>query len=165
MFKFDNLNSLTNEEKYKLMLNALKGQLSSESDELANLCNCVAIIYFFVDDINWSGFYIKRESELVLGPFQGRPACNRINIGSGVCGTAVEKKQIQRVKDVEQFQGHIACDSKSRSEIVIPIIKNKKIYGVLDIDSPVVNRFTILEEEFLSKAVDILNDYITWENI
>lgn len=162
MIKLDSINKMTNEQKYRYMLTLLEGQLSSESDVLANLSNASAIIYALVDEINWSGFYFIREDELVLGPFQGRPACNRIAIGKGVCGTAVENKEIKRVENVHDFQGHIACDSASNSEIVIPIIKDEIVYGVLDIDSPIFNRFTELEENYLIKFVDKLNQYIDW---
>ncbi|MBD8045907.1 MAG: GAF domain-containing protein [Clostridium argentinense] len=155
---------MTREQKYRYMLTLLEGQLSSESDVLANLSNASAIIYALVDEINWSGFYFIKEDELVLGPFQGRPACNRIAIGKGVCGTAVKNKEIKRVENVHEFQGHIACDSASNSEIVIPIIKDEIVYGVLDIDSPIFNRFTELEEKYLIKFVDKLNEYVDWKN-
>ncbi|MEG0771694.1 GAF domain-containing protein [Clostridium sp.] len=154
---------MTTEEKYKYMLILLEGQLSSESDIYANISNASAIIYAIMDKLNWSGFYFMRSGELVLGPFQGRPACNRIQVGKGVCGTAVSTKEVQRIANVYEFPGHIACDSASNSEIVIPLIKNEKVYGVLDIDSPVLNRFTELEEKYLLKFVEKLNKYIDWE--
>lgn len=163
MFKLDPIKKMTNEEKYKYMLILLQGQLSSETDEIANLSNASAIIMACVDRLNWAGFYILRDGELVLGPFQGLPACNRIQIGKGVCGTAVADRTIQRVSDVHLFPGHIACDSASNSELVIPIIKNGIVYGVLDLDSPEKGRFTEQEEPFLVKFVEILNKYINWE--
>jgi L-methionine (R)-S-oxide reductase len=165
MIKLDVLDKMTTEEKYKYMLILLEGQLSSESDIYANISNASAIIYAIMDKLNWSGFYLMRNGELVLGPFQGKPACNRIQVGKGVCGTAVTTKEVQRIEDVHKFPGHIACDSASNSEIVIPIIKNDKVYGVLDIDSPVLNRFTELEERYLVKFVEKLNKYIQWEMI
>ena len=160
MFKFSNIEKMTREERYKLMINFVTSQMSSENDILANLSNISAIIYVMLDDINWSGFYLKRGDELVLGPFQGKPACNRIKIGHGVCGTAAKLRKIQRVENVEEFPGHIACDCESKSEIVIPIIKNDELYGVLDIDSPFLKRFLDLEEKYLVKLVDKLEEYM-----
>jgi len=156
---------MTAEEKYKYMLILLEGQLSSESDLYANISNASAIIYSIMDRLNWSGFYFMRNNELVLGPFQGKPACNRIAVGKGVCGTAVSTKEVQRIDNVHEFPGHIACDSASNSEIVLPLIKNNKVYGVLDIDSPELERFTELEEKYLIKFVEKLNKYIDWENL
>jgi GAF domain-containing protein len=118
-----------------------------------------------MDRVNWAGFYILRQGTLILGPFQGLPACNRIEIGKGVCGTAVTLREIQRVLNVHEFPGHIACDSASNSEIVIPIIKEGKVYGVLDLDSPEFERFTELEEKYLAKFVEKLNKYINWEEV
>jgi L-methionine (R)-S-oxide reductase len=163
MIKLDGIEMMTAEQKYKYMIILLEGQLSSEKDVLANLCNATAIINVIMDKINWVGFYFRKENELVLGPFQGKPACNRIKIGSGVCGTAVAEKKIQRIENVHNFPGHIACDCESNSEIVVPIIKNDKVYGVLDIDSPEINRFSSLEEKYLVKFVEILNKYINWK--
>jgi len=165
MIKLDALKKMNTEEKYKYMLILLEGQLSSEKDTLANLSNASAIIKAAMDRLNWCGFYFVRQNELVLGTFQGLPACNRIAIGKGVCGTAVESGKIQRIDDVHKFPGHIACDSASNSEMVIPIIKNNKVYGVLDIDSPEFNRFGELEEKYLTKFVDKLNSYINWDEI
>ncbi len=112
-----------------------------ETDVVANLANASALIFDIVDDLNWAGFYILRDGELVLGPFQGKPACVRIKIGKGVCGTAAEKDETLVVADVHKFAGHIACDSASRSEMVVPLHKNGTIFGVLDLDSPKINRF------------------------
>ena len=109
--------------------------------------------------------FIFKGGELVLGPFQGLPACNRIAIGKGVCGTAVATREVQLIPDVHQFPGHIACDAASNSELVIPIIKDDKVYGVLDLDSPVKNRFTELEKDYFVQLVDILNKNINWDNI
>lgn len=156
---------MNEEERLKYMNMLLKSQLSSEQDDLANLSNASAIIMACVERLNWAGFYILRGDELVLGPFQGLPACNRIEIGKGVCGTAVKTRQVQLVPDVHQFPGHIACDEASNSELVIPIIKDDKVYGVLDLDSPEKGRFTELEKEYFIKFVDILNEYIDWNNV
>jgi L-methionine (R)-S-oxide reductase len=165
MFKLDALNKMDTEQKYKYMLILLEGQLSSEKDSLANLCNASAIIKTIINRLNWAGFYLIRKEELVLGPFQGLPACNRIVIGKGVCGTAVLEKKVQRIQNVHEFPGHIACDSATNSELVIPIIKNETIYGVLDLDSPEFERFSELEEKYLILFVEKLIKYIDWENI
>jgi L-methionine (R)-S-oxide reductase len=165
MIKLDALTRMTTEEKYKYMLILLEGQLSSEKNVLANLSNASAIVKACMDRLNWAGFYFMRDMGLVLGPFQGLPACNRITVGKGVCGTAVSERKIQRIANVHEFPGHIACDSASNSEIVLPIIKNDVIYGVLDLDSPELNRFTDLEERYLIKFVEKLNKYINWEEV
>jgi GAF domain-containing protein len=165
MFKLDPIKNMNQEERLKYMLILLKGQVSSEKDSLANISNVTGIIMACVDRLNWAGFYILRDNELVLGPFQGLPACNRIAIGKGVCGTAVKSREVQLVSDVHLFPGHIACDDASNSELVIPIIKDSKVYGVLDLDSPAKNRFTELEKEYFIKLMDILNEYVDWNNI
>lgn len=165
MFKLDPIKKMTQEERLKYMLILLKGQVSSEKDDLANVSNATGIIMACVDRLNWAGFYMMREDELVLGPFQGLPACNRIGLGKGVCGTAVSTREVQLVPDVELFPGHIACDAASKSELVIPIIKNDKVYGVLDLDSPEKDRFGELEEKYFIEFVNILNQYIDWEKI
>ena len=165
MFKLDPIKKMNQEERLKYMLILLKGQLSSEENDLANISNATGIIMACVDRLNWAGFYMMRGRELVLGPFQGLPACNRIDIGKGVCGNAVSTKEVQLVPDVHLFPGHIACDSASNSELVIPIIKNDKVYGVLDLDSPEKDRFTVLEEKYFIEFVNILNQYTNWEKI
>jgi GAF domain-containing protein len=165
MIKLDSLSKMNIEERLKYMLILLKGQLSSEGDIIANLSNAAAIIDVCLDRINWAGFYILKEDVLVLGPFQGLPACNRIEFGKGVCGSAIKEKETILVDDVDLFPGHIACDSASRSELVVPIIKNNKVYGVLDIDSPDKFRFTSLEKKYLEKFVEILNEYVEWDEI
>ena len=124
--------------------------------EVANLANASALLWQEMDGINWAGFYKMTEGILVLGPFQGKPACIRIPVGRGVCGTAVAEDQIQLVYDVHQFPGHIACDSASNSEIVLPIHVNGEIWGVLDIDSPHIGRFTEADREGLKKVVSVL---------
>lgn len=160
MFKLNGIDKMTIEQKYRYMLNLLEAQLSSEKDIIANLSNASAILNVIFHDINWVGFYIMKDNQLVLGPFQGLPACNRIKIGVGVCGTAVVKKEVKRVYDVHEFPGHIACDEASRSEIVVPIIIKEEVFGVLDIDSPYIGRFTELEEKYLIKFVEILQRYL-----
>ncbi|MDR1774410.1 MAG: GAF domain-containing protein, partial [Clostridioides sp.] len=154
---------LPKEKRYKYMMTYITTQLEIESDVYANISNASAILFAILENINWSGFYFMRGGELVLGPFQGLPACNRIKVGKGVCGTSVEKREVQRISNVHEFEGHIACDSASNSEIVIPIIKNDKVYGVLDIDSFEYDNFSELEEEYLVKFVEKLNEKIDWE--
>ena len=124
--------------------------------EIANLANASALLWQYMEDINWVGFYKMTDDILVLGPFQGKPACVRIPMGKGVCGTAVAEDKVQLVYDVHDFPGHIACDSASNSEIVLPIHVGEKIWGVLDIDSPFVGRFTEADREGLQKIVAIL---------
>jgi L-methionine (R)-S-oxide reductase len=165
MIKLEALSKMKDEDRYKYMLILLEGQLSSEKDSLANLCNAAAIIKAAMERLNWVGFYILRGNHLVLGPFQGLPACNRIEIGKGVCGTSAYERKLMRIEDVHLFPGHIACDCASNSEIVIPIINCDKVYGVLDLDSPEKGRFGELEEKYLIKFVEKLNKYITWEEI
>ena len=165
MFKLDPIKNMNEEERLKYMIMLLRGQLSSEKDNLANISNATGIINACVDNLNWAGFYILRDDVLVLGPFQGLPACNRIAIGKGVCGTAVDTREVQLVPDVNLFPGHIACDSASNSELVIPIIKDNKVIGVLDLDSPLKERFTQLHADYFVKLVDLLNQYIDWEKI
>nr|WP_300003454.1 GAF domain-containing protein [Tissierella sp.] len=165
MVNLEPIKKMTPQERYKYMLILLKGQVASESDPLANISNAAALIFNIVEDLNWSGFYILRDDELVLGPFQGLPACNRIKMGKGVCGTAAESKEIQLVDDVNAFPGHIACDGASQSELVLPIIKDERVYGVLDLDSPLKSRFTDLDKEYFIKFMDILNEYIDWERV
>ncbi|MGM9590776.1 MAG: GAF domain-containing protein [Faecousia sp.] len=128
--------------------------------ETANLANTSALLWQYLPQINWVGFYKMTEGILVLGPFQGKPACVKIPVGQGVCGTAVAEDQVQLVYDVHDFPGHIACDSVSNSEIVLPIHKNGEIWGVLDIDSPVVGRFTEADREGLSKIVAIVEKFL-----
>ena len=123
---------------------------------VANLSNASALLWEALTDINWAGFYILEDDRLILGPFQGKPACIVIPVGKGVCGTAVAEDRTQLVPDVHQFPGHIACDSASNSEIVIPIHKNGKIWGVLDIDSPVLARFTEADQAGLTQFVHTL---------
>ena len=140
---------------YALLLKQLESVLSMETDPVANMANMAAVLFNSLPDLNWAGFYVLRGRELVLGPFQGKPACVRIALGKGVCGTAAQTGQTQRVEDVHRFAGHIACDSASKSEIVIPIFKNGNVWGVLDIDSPVLTRFDAEDQAGLERAVEI----------
>jgi len=146
----------TREEKYNLLIKQLTALLEGETNQVANLANASALLGQFLQDINWVGFYLLDQEGLVLGPFQGLPACVRIPIGKGVCGTSAQKRETVRVEDVHQFPGHIACDTASNSEIVIPLLKEGELLGVLDIDSPSLNRFDEVDQLFLEKFVEAL---------
>jgi L-methionine (R)-S-oxide reductase len=148
------------EKNYELVIKQLKALIEDEKDQIANLANASALLNQFLDTINWVGFYVYREGELVLGPFQGLPACVRIPLGRGVCGTAAQEERTYLVSDVHQFPGHIACDSASQSEIVVPMVKDGQLYGVLDIDSPIKERFDKLDQVYLEKFVAQLIDYL-----
>lgn len=147
-------------EQYQLLSKQLDALLTGEHDLIANLSNASALLNQFLEQINWVGFYLLKEEELVLGPFQGLPACVRIAIGRGVCGSAVAQKQTFVVDDVHAFPGHIACDAASKSEIVIPIVKNEEVIGVLDIDSPITSRFTQEDRVGLELFVNTLLKHI-----
>ncbi|MED4803989.1 GAF domain-containing protein [Bacillus atrophaeus] len=144
------------EKDYQLLLKQLEAITEDETDAIANYANASALLYHSLDEVNWTGFYFAKEGELVLGPFQGLPACVRIPFGKGVCGTAYSNGTVKRVSDVHAFPGHIACDAASQSEIVLPIHVNGKVIGVLDIDSPVKNRFDEVDETFLTLFVEKL---------
>ncbi|TGB04044.1 GAF domain-containing protein [Halobacillus salinus] len=150
----------TKQDNYELLLKQLKALIEDEPDNIANLSNASSLLNQFLDDVNWVGFYLWKEEQLVLGPFQGLPACVRIPSGKGVCGTAVSEGKTQRVADVHAFPGHIACDAASRSEIVVPIYKNGEIYGVLDIDSPSTDRFDEEDESYLDRFVKTIESYL-----
>lgn len=145
---------------YELLLKQLTALTEDENDTIANLSNASALLNQFLDDVNWVGFYLWKKEQLVLGPFQGLPACLRIDYGKGVCGTAIETQESQLVDDVTKFPGHIACDSASKSEIVIPLTVNNEIYGVLDIDSPSTNRFDETDREYLEKFGEIVEGFV-----
>jgi L-methionine (R)-S-oxide reductase len=134
----------------------LASLLSGEPDPIARAANTAALIFGALPDINWAGFYFLRDGVLVVGPFQGRPACTRIPVGRGVCGTAAARREIVIVPDVNEFPGHIACDTASRSEIVIPLLVGEKILGVLDIDSPSTGRFDSHDARGLEQLVAVL---------
>jgi L-methionine (R)-S-oxide reductase len=165
VFTVDKIEARNPEEFYRQLNTYLIGLIEDEADWLASLSNAAALLYLLIENINWAGFYLYKQGELVLGPFQGKPACTRIPLGKGVCGTAAQTREIQVVKDVDLFPGHIACDAASKSEIVIPIIKGNRLIGVLDIDSPVKARFDDRDARGLSDFVDILNRYIHWPEI
>ena len=142
---------------YRDLASALEGLVAGESDAIANMANASALIYETLPDVNWVGFYRNVGDELVLGPFQGRAACIRMTFDQGVCGAAAKSRQVQRVEDVHVFPGHIACDSASNSEIVVPLIRDGELIGVLDIDSPKHGRFTEEDEAGVVKLGEILS--------
>lgn len=141
---------------YRDLASALEGLVAGEPDAIANMANATGLIYETLPDVNWVGFYRNIGGELVLGPFQGRPACIRMTFDQGVCGAAAKTRQVQRVEDVDVFPGHIACDSASRSEIVVPLIRDGEVLGVLDIDSPKKARFTAEDEAGVVKLAEIM---------
>lgn len=144
------------QQHYSELAQQIEAIVAGESDFVANMANISAILYWALDNVNWAGFYLVKEGQLVLGPFHGQPACIRIPIGKGVCGTAVSENCIQLIDDVHQFSGHIACDAASNSEIVLPIRHNNQIIAVLDIDSPNIGRFDLGDKTGLSRIVEIL---------
>ena len=139
---------------YALLDSQVDALLKDEPDALANAANFVALLYNALDDVNWLGIYVLRGDELVLGPFQGQPACVHIALGSGVCGTAAQSLETQRVPDVHAFPGHIVCDAASRSEIVVPLIVDGELAGVLDIDSPSLDRFSESDQAGIQKLCE-----------
>lgn len=145
---------------YDYMNLKLTGLICDETDWLANLSNTSALLWLLLDDINWVGFYLYKNGELVLGPFQGKPACTHIEMGKGVCGSAAMERKTQVVKNVDEFPGHIACDSASKSEIVIPIIQDNELKGVLDIDSPILSRFDEDDRDYFENIIDTFNKYV-----
>src|SRR5690606_17910813 len=146
-------------QSYQEMIEQLKSLIADEYDLIANLANTSALLNQFMDHINWVGFYLFKDGELVLGPFQGKPACIRIPVGKGVCGTVVARKETIVVPNVHEFPGHIACDEASNSEIVVPMIKGDTIYGVLDVDSPIFERFDSIDQHYLEQVVRFLIDH------
>jgi len=157
MIEAPDLTDLSKDVFYELLIKQVKAIVEDESDFIANMANISALLFYSMENINWAGFYLLREKgELVLGPFQGKPACVRIKVGNGVCGTAVDQRETLIVPDVHKFPGHIPCDSASNSEIVVPMLKNQQILGVLDIDSPEFNRFNTTDQKGLEKIVETL---------
>ncbi|HZW99957.1 MAG TPA: GAF domain-containing protein [Trueperaceae bacterium] len=149
-------------ERYLELRRYVDALTKDEPDWLANLSNVAAAIYDHVHGVNWAGFYLLKNGELVLGPFQGRPACVRIAVGRGVCGAAVSERRTQVVPDVHAFPGHIACDARSRSEIVVPIIVGGQVVGVLDIDSPNLRNFDIEDRRALETIVADIVPRVDW---
>jgi L-methionine (R)-S-oxide reductase len=141
---------------YQELARELAALIAGERDLIANLANSAALLFHSLPDLNWAGFYLLKDGELVVGPFQGKPACVRIALGKGVCGTAAAQRATQLVRNVHEFPGHIACDSASNSEIVVPMIRNGELIGVLDLDSPQLARFDEQDQEGLEKFVATL---------
>ncbi len=161
MFDAADIRHLPKTELYDELARQLDGLLHGERDLIANLANASALIFQSLPDLNWAGFYIVREGELVLGPFQGRTACIRIAIGQGVCGTAVSQARTQLVPDVHAFPGHIACDSASASELVVPLIIDGEVKAVLDLDSPRLARFDAADAAGCERLVEVLLRHVT----
>ncbi|WP_088013471.1 GAF domain-containing protein [Gottfriedia acidiceleris] len=152
----------TKEQQYTTLTAQVKALIDGEHNLIANLANTSALLNQFLHQINWVGFYLKDgdRDELVLGPFVGLPACVRIPYGKGVCGTSAQTKTVQRIDNVHEFPGHIACDAASNSEIVIPLMHNGEVIGVLDIDSPEFNRFDEMDQKYLQAIVNLVEDTI-----
>jgi L-methionine (R)-S-oxide reductase len=144
------------QQQYSQLISQAKSLVSGEQDLIANMANISALLFNGLEDVNWAGFYLYKDEQLVLGPFQGQPACIRIPMGKGVCGTSASTQTVQRIDDVHGFDGHIACDAASNSEIVVPIVVNNALIGVLDIDSPNHARFTQDDEDGLVEIANIL---------
>jgi L-methionine (R)-S-oxide reductase len=145
---------MTKSNVYDSLVEQLASLLSGERDRIANAANTAALVWGALDEVNWAGFYFAQGNELVVGPFQGKPACTRIALGRGVCGAAAQRRETLVVPDVREFPGHIACDAASRSEIVVPIISGDNLVGVLDLDSPVTNRFDENDRKGLERVVE-----------
>ena len=156
MYRADKIKTNKKEEYYRQLNQLLTALIDEEKSMIANLANAAALLFHQLDNINWAGFYLLDRNQLVLGPFQGKPACTRISVGNGVCGKAAAQKKSLNVPDVHAFPGHIACDPASRSEVVIPILHGKELLGVLDIDSPNANRFDDADLRGLEEFVHIL---------
>lgn len=148
------------QDQYTILCEQLSALLQDEYNEIANMANMSALLYNTLDNINWAGFYLLKDIELILGPFQGNVSCMHIALGKGVCGTCASTLHIQRVDNVHTFPGHIACDANSNLEIVLPIYKEGKLFGVLDIDAPIHARFDMDDELGLSKCVNILEQHL-----
>ena len=143
------------------LLQQAEALLSVTGDAVANAASLSALLFHTLEDVNWVGFYLLKGDQLVIGPFQGKPACVLIPVGKGVCGTAADTLQVQRIEDVDAFEGHIACDVESRSEIVVPLVKDGRLLGVLDVDSPCLGRFNVQDQEFLEDIAGLYLQSIT----
>lgn len=165
MFEMTALTHASKPAVYDDLRGQLSALLSGETDPIANAANMAALLFNTMPDINWAGFYfLQSERELVLGPFQGKPACVRIPVGKGVCGAAVERGTSMVVEDVNAFPGHIACDAASRSELVVPLVRNGSVFGVLDIDSPVVGRFDAEDRAGIEALASIFVGKSDWSD-
>lgn len=155
----ENIREVSKGVLYDLLAKQVRGLLENERDAVANMANVAALLFNSLAEVNWVGFYRLKHNELVLGPFMGQPACVRIAVGRGVCGTCAKKKEALVVDNVHNFSGHIACDSASNSEIVLPLIKDGRVYGVLDIDSPALARFDDNDRAGLQQIVDLFLEH------
>ena len=148
---------------YRLLKEQMDALTGTQSRPIPNLANASALLWQILPDLNWAGFYLMEDGALYLGPFQGKTACIRIPLGRGVCGTAAQNDQVLRVHNVHEFEGHIACDSASNSELVLPIHDGDDVIGVLDIDSPLVGRFSEKDEDGLKEIVRVLEKNCIWK--
>lgn len=164
MQKIDGVYPEDKKEMYELLIKQMKTILDGETDVIANLSNVSAVLNEALPKINWVGFYLMKQGKLILGPFQGKIACIHIPLGRGVCGTAAETGELQLVKNVHEFPGHIACDSASNSEVVVPMKWNDKVIGVLDIDSPEFERFDETDAKYLQQIVELIVNGCDWSN-
>ena len=160
MLEIKGIENLNNRERLDYMVDFGKATIKTEKDMIAMMANISSIIFNVIKDLNWAGFYLVREDELVLGPFQGLPACTRL-ADEGVCVSAWKNKKIMRIENVHDFKGHVACDSESNSELVLPIIIRDEVLGVLDLDSPRLGRFTELEEEKFKELVKAMEEELS----
>lgn len=165
MFNINDFKLLTTEDRYETMVLALKGLVKGNENDITKISNASALIYSLLEHVNWCGFYINNNEVLELGPFQGNPVCTKIKFGKGVCGKCAISKEIIIVDNIKNFEGYILCDISTKSEIAIPIIKNNKLYAVLDIDSKEICRFGELEIEYLKKVMYELIENVNWEKI
>jgi GAF domain-containing protein len=156
MFELKPLNHASKPATYAALESQLRALLHGERDFIANSANAAALLWHSLPDLNWAGIYRLVDGELVLGPFQGKPACVRIQLGQGVCGTVAAQKRTSLVPDVRKFPGHIACDAASQSEIVVPLVRHGQLLGVLDLDSPQLNRFDAADQTGLEKLAAVL---------
>jgi GAF domain-containing protein len=152
---FPELNKNEKRENPDWLVEQAQALLAGQSDPVANAANLSALLFHSLADVNWAGFYFLKGGSLLVGPFQGRPACVEIPLGKGVCGTAAETLTVQRVGDVDAFEGHISCDVASKSEIVLPLVKDGDLIGVLDIDSPSAGRFSADDQAMLERVADV----------
>jgi GAF domain-containing protein len=160
MYAFAADPSLPKPELYRELIAAADGLTAGESDAVANMANVAALVGLLIPDLNWSGFYRLVSGELVLGPFAGKPACIRIAMGQGVCGTAAAQRATQRVADVHAFPGHITCDPDSRSELVVPVLRGGEVIAVIDLDSPLAGRFDAEDQAGIEALARLISDRI-----
>lgn len=161
-FQLSEQQSTSKLELYQNLVQQLRSLLVGERDFIANAANFASLLYHSLPELNWAGFYLLKDKELVLGPFQGKPACVRIRVGKGVCGVAAAQRETVIVPNVHEFPGHIACDSASNSEIVVPLEKDGRLLGVLDLDSPQLARFDDEDAEGLNKLVEVFVEEGLW---